>query len=303
MSSSSSSSSFAEYIASISSLSSPSSSLPSSPSPKRVAVFGVSGNPPHTGHQAIATYLTSSSSSSSSSSSGGGGAFDSIWIVPVYKHIYSSKQGLASYDDRLMMCKLCFEQCSTSSCMVRVLDIERECSQYLEADAASKGSSEPIRVGTVDVLNYIKARTSHVDIDLHLVLSSETYNDLVTGKWKLSQEVVNMVTLQVISREGFKLTDSPTVHNIRKTFHSHVPMGVSGVSSTAIRDYDLSILEFFGVYTRRDLDPKVFAFIRRRGLYFFEHEKTTTRTRTLSLLAISLASFGITLLLSRRGLH
>jgi len=283
-------SSFAAYIASL-------------PSAKRVAVYGVSANPPHNGHKAIVTYLANGSNSSNINSSGNDNAFDSIWIVPVYKHMYASKQGLASYDDRLAMSRLCFEQCSTSRCVVRVLDIERECTNAIQTHAINTGSSESVRVGTIDVLNYIKAHTSHLDIDLHLVLSSETYNDLVTNKWKLSQDIVNMVTLQVISREGFELTDRPTVQNIRSSLHRDVPMvGVSGVSSTSIRDYDLSILEFFGVYRRSDLDPKVFDYIRRRRLYFFEQEQTSIRMRALSLVAISLASFSVALLLSRKRL-
>lgn len=32
-----------------------------------------------------------------------------MWVLPVYKHIYSSKHNLAPFEDRVRMCQLTFE--------------------------------------------------------------------------------------------------------------------------------------------------------------------------------------------------
>ena len=294
--SSNSSSSFKKYISSSSNGSSSSSSSSRSSSRSlnvgdRIGVFGLSGNPPHAGHEAIVRYLSTCSS------------FDAIWIIPVYKHMYSSKQSLARYEDRLEMCQRCFSKYDTIHCAVRVLDIEKECSdemlQATQSNYHGQQQQQATQIGTIDVLNYIKANTASLNLDLHLILSSETYNDLVRGKWKRSQDIINIVKLQVLLRKGYPLTDQPTVQNIKQTYHSNVSIP-EGVSSTAIRNYDLTLLEFFGIFNRSDLDPSVFDYIRTKRLFFFQHDKTTIRIRALSLMTLSLASFAITLILSSR---
>ena len=71
---------------------------------KRVGLFGLSANPPTgcmlthpiIGHSGIINALSS--------------LFDEVWVLPVYKHIYSSKNHLISYEHRLNMCHLAFKK-------------------------------------------------------------------------------------------------------------------------------------------------------------------------------------------------
>lgn len=49
-------------------------------------------------------------------------SFDEIWILPVYRHIYDSKQNLAIYQDRLAMCKLEYENVLHNN--IKISDLE-----------------------------------------------------------------------------------------------------------------------------------------------------------------------------------
>lgn len=63
----------------------------------RILLFGLSANPPtgKGGHYGMMEYFSKS--------------FDEIWILPVYRHTYSSKRNLASFQDRMEMCRLNFK--------------------------------------------------------------------------------------------------------------------------------------------------------------------------------------------------
>lgn len=65
---------------------------------KRVVLFGLSANPPTGlgGHMGIASYFSSISVRRAFRL----GLFDEVWILPVYRHAYSSKRHLESYEDR-----------------------------------------------------------------------------------------------------------------------------------------------------------------------------------------------------------
>jgi nicotinic acid mononucleotide adenylyltransferase len=138
----------------------------------RIALFGISANPPtgSGGHLGIVKYLISTR------------LFDEIWILPVYKHIYVSKNNLESFEHRLEMCKLCFLEESTEKCRVRVLNLEE-----IVANNYLQKFGKEFRMGTIDVLNYLNEIYSN-KITLHLVLGADTYNDLIANKWKESEK-------------------------------------------------------------------------------------------------------------------
>ena len=72
---------------------------------RQVCLFGLSADPPtgRGGHLGIVNYLASSSSSSSFS-------FDEVRILPVYRHMYSTKRNNQTpFHHRVHMCKLNFE--------------------------------------------------------------------------------------------------------------------------------------------------------------------------------------------------
>ncbi len=133
----------------------------------KVAIFGISANPPtgENGHSGVVKYLVQTH------------IFKEIWVLPVYEHIYSEKNKLAPFEDRVNMCKLSMEHLSTPLCAVRVLSIEKVASQHLRSIYGNE-----FRVGTVDVLDFI--RTVYSSLGLHLVLGTDTFNDLSNKKWK-----------------------------------------------------------------------------------------------------------------------
>lgn len=125
-----------------------------------IAIFGLSGNPPtgQCGHAGIVNYLVKS------------GDFSEVWVLPVFRHQFSSKHSLAPFNARVEMCQIAFECYSSESCVVRVLTVEQEVENLVS------------RHGTVDTLRFIRERCPGVR--LHLILGSDTYNDIAMGKWK-----------------------------------------------------------------------------------------------------------------------
>jgi nicotinic acid mononucleotide adenylyltransferase len=134
---------------------------------RRVALFGLSANPPtgHSGHLGIVRFLVQT------------GLFDEIWVLPVYQHMFAAKRSMIPFEHRVEMCHRCMDDESTPECRVRVMEIEKYAAEYYEQ---KKGPE--YRVGTVDILDYIHDMCP--GLDLHLVLGTDTYKDLIARKWK-----------------------------------------------------------------------------------------------------------------------
>jgi hypothetical protein len=150
-----------------------------------VALFGLSANPPSGdgGHVGIVRALVKT------------GRFDEIWILPVYQHMYSSKRNLLPYEHRVEMCRLAFEPESSSRCAVKVQNTEKDA--FLAAMQDKPGvDPATIRVGTIDVIKYIKKqhkeRQTGESLALSFVLGSDTFADLMSGKWKDSSGYVHV---------------------------------------------------------------------------------------------------------------
>ena len=58
------------------------------------------------------------------------------------------------------------------------------------AEKKKSETGEYQRVGTIDILDFI--RTVHPNIELHLILGGDTFNDLVNGKCKEATRLVTM---------------------------------------------------------------------------------------------------------------
>lgn len=141
---------------------------------KRIALFGLSANPPTglLGHQGIVQLLTSC------------GKFDEVWILPVYAHIFSSKRHLlVDYDDRVRMCELAFSCEASERCTVCVSRIEKELAEH---HLSLYGPES--RVGTVDLLEYLVKKDSErcdgTHYEYYLVVGMDAVCDMAVGKWK-----------------------------------------------------------------------------------------------------------------------
>lgn len=140
---------------------------------RKVALFGLSANPPtgHSGHLGIVRFLVQT------------GLFDEVWVLPVYQHMFASKRFMEAFDHRVAMCHECMDDASSSSCNVRIMEIEKYAAEHFE-----KKEGPDFRVGTVDILDYIDELCPGLDV--HLVLGTDTYKDLIARKWKQADRFV-----------------------------------------------------------------------------------------------------------------
>ena len=220
---------------------------------KRVAIFGLSANPPtgENGHQGIIRHLVQK------------GMFDEIWVLPVYHHILKEGVKMASYEDRINMCKLAFEGESSIRTQIKVLELEKEvCLHFIE-----KNSQE--RVGTIDILRHIHSRFRN--IELYLVLGGDTFFDLSIGKWKQHNSIPELCQLYVIGREfDFNKNNEQSIvfqsqfaHKI--IFSRFVMMG--RISSSSLRlEKPWNEVEEKKV-GKGVIHPKVFEYIRQHHVY------------------------------------
>lgn len=202
---------------------------------RRVLLFGLSGDPPtgDGGHLGVVRWAAERGIHPEL-----GGRLDAIWILPVYRHAYAAKAGLSSYEHRLEMCRLCFEQ-RGFPVDVTVMDLEREL-------AMSRGQQH---TGTVDVVEHLQAL--HPEASFGLLLGADTAADLLRGRWRRSKDLLAQVRLVVVPRVGVG------GELLRGVTAADAP-ALDSVSSTAARQ-------------RRDLTdlvvPEVAAYIQAQGLY------------------------------------
>lgn len=239
---------------------------------KKVLLFGLSGNPPtgKDGHAGIVEYLV------------GLGEWDEIWVMPVYKHMHSHKSNLIEFEHRMNMCKLNFEHLGAKKgasasgaaspgkrpTIIRVVQVEEEVALNHLALAERLGNKvQDVRVGTIDVVSYLRA--VYPQAEFSLTLGTDTYNDLRQGKWKKGAELLKMVKFVVIARPG-----QPLDPNVQQTLdvQVHSVPQLTEISSTRVRN---STDERF---LREALNPKVLEYIKTHGLYSFELQKKSAHT-------------------------
>lgn len=154
---------------------------------KRVAIFGLSANPPtgDGGHRGIIRYLYER------------GNFDVVFVVPVFQHMYAAKLiEMAPFSDRVAMLTANCEDIlnKNSSCELVISNIEEVLCQLRfqsVVEAGSISAKTSVRVGTFDLVTYLREYHFNTEeYDLHLVLGADTYQDLIRGKWMKSDQYV-----------------------------------------------------------------------------------------------------------------
>ncbi len=156
---------------------------------RQIGIFGGSFNPPHVGHTLATLWALQTH------------AIDQVWWVPTCQHAFSKH--LAPFEHRLDMCKIAVENINN----VEVSTIEQQIG----------GESR-----TIDTIKAL--RELHPDTDFWLIVGGDILNE--TDKWKNWDELITLVRLLVVGREGFKL-DKPDPGE---------PFRLPDVSSTSIRD-------------------------------------------------------------------
>jgi nicotinate-nucleotide adenylyltransferase len=153
--------------------------------PGTVAIFGGSFNPPHVGHVLACAYLLSTQ------------PVDEVLVVPVFHHVFGKE--LATFDDRLAMCRLAMEWIPG----VRVSDIEREL------------GGESRTLYTIEAL-----RAREPDRSYRLVIGADVLADL--SKWHRFDRIAELAPPLVLGRAGHPAPGAP-------------PAVLPEVSSTVIR--------------------------------------------------------------------
>jgi len=206
--------------------------------PKNIVLFGLSANPPtgEGGHAGIVRWAAQKPSFEAFD----GQPADQVWVLPVYRHAFSSKQNMPEFGHRLAMARIAFQsEMPEVARKVRVLDVERT--------VVERAEGAP--VGTVDVVRHVLK--GHPERRLALLLGADTHRDLLQGRWKESEALRALVRIVGLPRLGVGGTprlDGPLL---------------SAVSSSQVRDsHDLG---FLGAA----LQPRVLAYIRTHQLYAF----------------------------------
>lgn len=189
---------------------------------RRVGVFGGSFNPVHVSHVLAVTYVLLL------------GEVDDVLVVPVFMHPFSKE--LASFDDRLAMCRLALGWVPG----VFVSTVERELG----------GESKTLR--TVETL-----AEQHPEWDLRLVIGADVVLDL--PKWHQFDRIAEIAPPLVIGRAGVAAEAVP--HAL--TLDPDAPR-LPAISSTLIRE---AIARGDRAYAAARLPRQVLAFIEAHGLY------------------------------------
>ncbi|GMF29697.1 unnamed protein product [Phytophthora fragariaefolia] len=221
--------------------------------PREVLLFGLSANPPTgaAGHMGVVSHCRD--------------MFDEIWLLPVYQHIYSSKRQLAPFEHRVEMCRLALETLQRGDGGGATLRVAQEEREMFELAAAACDSPEQLRLGSFDLVQFLRRR--YRDASFSLLLGGDTYADLLAGKWKRGDELMQLVKLLVVDRKG---VESPwrareQQRNDRVTY-LHVPE-LSDVSSTKVRaTADRAELE-------QHVDAAVLDYMAEHKLYAFAAEE------------------------------
>ena len=194
----------------------------------RIGIFGGTFNPPHQGHKKLALEFMSRLS------------LDLMLIIPTFAPPHKEAPDLATGEDRLNMCRLCFsEDCFSVS------DIELE----------RKGKSY-----TVNTLRQIKE--AYPDDELFFIMGSDMLLSFHT--WREPEEILNLATVCAAEREDGQTAELCEYvgnrYSHRKDRFIILDFSPVEVSSTQLRKNHL--------YADADLiSPLVENYIQERGLY------------------------------------
>ena len=151
---------------------------------------------------------------------------------------------------------------------VTVSTLEKEV--YLQVN---EGSTSPITVGTIDIVKHL--RHLNPSCVYTLLLGEDTFVDLCKGKWKGGLELLSLVEVVVVEREGAAVAStSKGVDGYKeggvgatsgaKKVQYHSIQGIASISSTRaramIKSNDLALI---GDY----LDAQVLEYIAANNLF------------------------------------
>lgn len=176
-------------------------------SPRQIALFGGSFNPPHICHTLASVWVLQTQ------------PIDEVWWIPTFEHAFDKT--LVDFESRLEMCRRAVADLQR----VRIDDVER----------ALGGENR-----TIDTVHALQKR--HENTEFWLVIGADILQEV--DRWKNWTGLMELVHLIVIGRRGYE-RDEPLVYgdDIR-TVTDSVDLELPDISSTRIRnaladcDYD-----------------------------------------------------------------
>tara|TARA_B110000977_G_scaffold88331_1_gene117402 strand:- start:23770 stop:24705 length:936 start_codon:yes stop_codon:yes gene_type:complete len=248
----------------------------------KICVYGLSANPPTGvgGHCSIVRHLQSQ--------------FDEVWILPVYRHVYSTKQNMESYEHRRKMCELAFthhgeigspkkspKQRKQNN--VRVLDVEKKVVLQAQSNAINRDLPlDSVQIGSYDILCEVQSVNNDKTIKFAWCLGGDAYVDLRNGKWRNHEKFQRGCEQVVVPRNGGTEALEEVGLNANTTLLEIEEVSES-VSSTVVREMLLERVQWQSVpgnetrqWDGRDydpevltdsLDPVVLRYIEENGLY------------------------------------
>ena len=257
---------------------------------KNIALFGLSANPvtDRGGHGEIVKALLAMEM-----------RYDEVWVVPVYRHAFESKNNAmllqpgstsdksSSEKERTKMpnfqqrCEMCEKQFSASAeegmhiARVKVKRIELEATEWKRKVT---GDADATIVGTFELLEYLRnvydkekeIDDEKRDVEYTFVMGRDAYDDLIAGKWIRGDEILKTTNIVVVPRitsktptMGTTATSAMIKEAKSVVFLENIP-GLRDVSSTAIRE---AIKNGAKPSTIGELNPFVAEYIEENRLY------------------------------------
>lgn len=193
----------------------------------KIALFGGSFDPVHQEHVQLVLVARKTL------------GLDRVIVLPAYISPFKRKGASASAKERLEMCKIAFKEFP----FVTVSDFE------LAAGDVS-----------YSYLTCRHFREIYPEDELYFLLGADSLQTF--SKWKKPEEILDCVTLCVVGRRGVATEQACT--ELKKLFGVHIvrlPYTGGDISSTRVR------AELMFGKKPKAIDEKVFAYIRKEGLY------------------------------------
>ncbi len=143
----------------------------------KIAIYGGSFNPPHTGHQLVAALVLATTN------------IDELWFMPTYKHMLGKE--LLDFEHRFEMVRLMAKMFGNRASVSR---------------AEQRLGKQPGFVGsrTIDLIRYL--REEWPNDTFHLIMGSDLIEQFKT--WEGSEEILAHAPPIVVDRAGYA-SESP----------------------------------------------------------------------------------------------
>ncbi|KAI9912512.1 hypothetical protein PsorP6_005594 [Peronosclerospora sorghi] len=159
------------------------------------------------------------------------------------------------------MCRLALETLKREEANGAELKVVEEERELFERMAGKTEKLQELRLGSIDLVTHLLDK--YPNMNFTILLGGDTYADLLAGKWKRGDELMQLVKLLVVDRKGvespWRTEQAGPADRVR---YLNLPE-LSDVSSTIVRaTADMNELQTY-------LDENVLDYIVQHQLYAF----------------------------------